>query len=130
MKVELSKSVRIKKDENYEALQSIEREISNRIKAEYQNEVSALKSENERLHTEDKAFREQAKKFLRNVTPATLLKVQTQVGRGSTIIQEYTGYIEKPFGYSDGTFNFCSPDNYDGRPFTIGLSCLLSIETV
>ena len=130
MKVALNKDVRIKRDENYEVLRSIEQKISDRIRAEFANEISDIKAENEKFHTEDKSFREQAKELLKTITTETLLKVKTQVGKGSTIIQEYTGHIERNFKYNDGTFNFVSPDKYDGKPFTIGFSCLLSIEVL
>lgn len=129
MKVEISKNARIKRDENYEVLRSLEQEISNRIRAEFANEVQGIKKENENYHEMEKSFREQAKELLKNVTPETLLRVKTQVGHNSTIINEYTGHIERKFNwYKDGTFDFISPDKYEGKPFTIGLSCLLSIE--
>lgn len=130
MKAELSKDVRIKRDLNYEVLRSIESRISAQIRAEFESEVSAIRGENEKFHKEDKDFREQAKEILRKITPETLVKVKTQVGKGSEVVQRYTGHIERDFKYSDGTFNFISPGKYDGKPFTIGFSCLLSIEVL
>ena len=129
-KVELHQDIRIKRDENYEVLRSIEERISAQIRAEFQAEVSDMKTENDNFHKQDKEFREQAKELLKTITPQTLLKVKTQVGRGSTVIQEYEGRIERNFKYNDGTFNFISPDKYDGKPFTIGFSCLQSIEVI
>ena len=129
-KVELHQDIRIKRDENYEVLRSIEQRISERIRSEFQAEVSDMKAENENFHKQDKEFVEQAKELLKTITPETLLRVKTQVGRGSTIIQEYEGHIQRNFKYNDGSFNFISPGKYDGRPFTIGFSCLLSIEVI
>ena len=40
------------------------------------------------------------------------------------------GHIERNFMHGDGCFNFITPDKLDGRPFTIGFSCLFSIEIV
>lgn len=131
MKIQLSKNVRIKRDYNYKLLAAktaSKYKMSNRVN---DSELSALRDENSNLHMEDKAFREEAKKLLRTITPDTPLKVKTQIGKDSTIIHEYNGHIEKKFGYNDGHFNFISPDrDNECKPFTIGLSCLLSIEVI
>ncbi len=129
-RAELSKNIRIKRDENYEILRLIEQRVSDRIRAEFANEISDIQLENKKNLEEEKLFREQAKEILKTATTETLLKVETQVGKGSTVIQEYTGRIDKQFKYNDGTFNFICSDKYEGKPFTIGFSCLLSIEVL
>lgn len=129
-KVELHQDIRIKRDENYQVLKTIEDRISAKIRAEFESEVSAIRAENDTFHKKDNEFREEARELLKTITPQTLLKVRTQVGIGSKVIQEYEGHIEKNIKYNDGTFNFISPDIHDGKPFTIGFSCLQSIEII
>lgn len=129
-KVELNKDIRIKRDENYQVLKNIEDRISAKIRAEFESEVSAIRAENDTLYQKDNEFREEARELLKTITPQTLLKVRTQVGVCSKVIQEYKGHIEKNIKYNDGHFNFISPDKHDGKPFTIGFSCLQSIEII
>lgn len=130
MKAELNQHNRIKRDENYEVLNSIKNRISQKIQAEFDAEIKDIKSENEKYWEEEKVFKEEARQILLKITPQTKLKVSTQVGRGSKIIQTYEGNLERKFEWRDGTFNFISPNNYDGKPFTIGFSCLQSIEII
>jgi len=130
MKAEQSKYTRIKINENYEVLRSIEQEISNRIKLEFASEIQGLKAENDLLYKEEKAFIDQAKEILKRANTTTLLKVKTQTGKNSELIREYTGTIQSEFNCYDSIFNFISPNNYDGKPFSIGFSCLLSIEII
>jgi len=130
MKAELSKDVRIRRNLNYDVLHSIERRISNQIRAEFESEISDIKGENEKFYKEERDFMEQTKKILRKISPQTLVRVRTQVGKNSEVIQEYIGHIQREFKYNDGTFNFISTGEYDDKPFTIGFSCLLSFEVL
>jgi hypothetical protein len=129
MKASLSKDVRIKKDENYSLLTDIQREIQARVQAEYQSQTKALHVENDGFRELEKAFIEQAKYILVKLIPQhTPIKVTVQVGKGSTILRDHEGTIQKPFYMSDGYFNMIDPTYNDGKPFTIGFSCLQSIE--
>ncbi len=111
---------------------------SNRQKRyDNQDEIERLtapfKKENAELYAAELAFREEAKKILLSCTPTvsgTILRVSTQTGRRSSIVRKYIGNLEYKFGYSDSTFNFVDRKYNDGKPFTIGFSCLLSIEIV
>lgn len=132
MKVELSKEVRIKRDQNHTVLRCIEERIIDFFEDDDEKVLSilSLKDENHKLYKIELEFRKEALKLLRNITPNTQIKIKTQVGKGSTLIQEYTGHIEKNVGHNDSMFNFISPDRNGGNPFSIGLSCLLSIEVL
>ena len=127
-KVELSEHIRIKRDENYEVLRTLKETISQKIRAEFESETKGVSDENESFHKQDKEFREKASELLKTLNTQTKLKVKTQVGRGSTLIHEYEGYLRRK--YTDGVFDFIDESKYDGKPFSIGLSCLLSIEVV
>jgi seryl-tRNA synthetase len=129
-KAEIRKEVRIKQSENYELLDTIKTKIRHRIEAEYEDETNALRKENETLHAEYKTFEAEAQKILASVTPATKLRVKTQVGKGSSIVNEYVGHIESAFKFRDTCFNFISPEKNEGKPFTIGLSCLMAVEVI
>ena len=128
-KVALNKDVRIKRDENYVVLTNIENQIRNEVRKRFADETKVLREETDSFVKEEKEFHRKAQEMLRGLTPNDKLKVCTQVGKGSSVINEYVGYIEKNIKYSDTWFNFISDDRMnDGRPFTIGFSCLLSIE--
>lgn len=131
MKAELNKDNRIKRMENYEAMDSIRKEIAARIQLELGKELSAYTEENEKSVKEEKEFYKEVSKILRDSDVGTRLKVVTQVGKGSTILNEYVGNLAYKPEYSATHFNFISEqrDN-DGKPFTIGFSCLQSIEVL
>jgi hypothetical protein len=128
MKAELNAGNRIKRLENYEAMEAIRIEISKRIQLEYSKELKAYTDENEKLYVDEKSFFKEVQIILNSVDVSTKLKVVTQVGKGSTVLNTYEGHIEKKIGYRDTYFNFCCEERYDGKPFTIGFSCLVSIE--
>lgn len=130
MKAELNEFTRTKKYQNYEVIQSINDTIAERIKAEYNAELTALKEENETLRKEEKAFEEEARKVLMAITPQTKIRIKTQVGKNGTIVNTYEGHIEYKLGYGFGVFNMVCATRYDGKPFTIGMSCLVSIEVL
>jgi len=127
-KIELSQNNRIKRHENYAQLDAIESVIRERIRSEYTEEIKQLRNENDKSFEEEKEFILSVKQFLPGLSPSDKLKVTTQVGRNSDIIRTYTGHIEKRIPFNQSYFNFVSPDYIDGKPFTIGLSCLQSIE--
>ncbi len=132
MKAELNKDNRIKCSENYENLRAIEQEISARIRSEYTDETLALRNECDKYVKEEKAFYEEVKNVLLKCDITTKLKVVTQTGKNSTVLNTYVGTLEKNFDRWGGNwFNFISSDrNNDCRPFTIGFSCLQSIEVL
>lgn len=130
-KAELNKDNRIKRDENHEVLNTIEAAIAKRIRAEYSEEIKALRDENENCYAEEKVFRSNVQELLKSVDITTKLKVVTQVGKGSTILNTYVGHLEKKPEFYPTSFNFISPDrDNELRPFTIGFSCLQSIEII
>ena len=113
--------------ENHESMEKIRKDIAARINKEFNAETRALREENERSYDEEKEFVKQVQELLKSITPATPLRVVTQVGPGSTILNTYTGHIEKDPGFMPKWFNFVSPER-NNKPFTIGFSCLQSIE--
>lgn len=127
-KVSMSKDNRIKLRQNYEALDSIKREITKRVEQEYSVELKALEEENKYFRDEEVRLKKDAKDFLLSVNAKTKLKVCVQVGEGGRIINEYVGTLQRDFTRYDTYFNFIDPTYLDGKPFTIGFSCLLSIE--
>lgn len=129
-KIELHKDNRIKRIENYVVLKSIENKISEKIRKEFEGETLDIRLENDTLFKQEKEFINQAKEFLTKITPQTSLRVKTQVGKDSDVIQQYEGHIEKTFRMYDSTLNFICKDFLDGKPFTIGFSCLQSIEII
>lgn len=131
MKIELNKDNRIKRSENHEIISEINNRISIKIQEEFQLEISSYRAENENLFKEEKDFFKQVQELLKTVTPSTKLKVCTQVGKGSTVLHTYTGHIEKGVGFNPSYFNFISEErDNDLKPFTIGFSCLQSIEVI
>ncbi len=128
-KVELNKDNRIKRSENYNLLNSIKANISARIHTEFNNEITALRNENDVFLKEEKEFYAQVLDILKNVQPDTLLKIVSQTGIKSNRLTEYTGYLIKTYGTNATVFDFVSNDrDNDMRPFTVGFSCLQSIE--
>lgn len=125
--VSLDQFNRIKRMENHEAAEKIRITISNRINKEYNQETRALRDENENLYAEEKVFNKQVQELLNGITPATPLRVITQVGPGDKIFNTYTGHLQKDPGFMPTYFNFVSPER-NNKPFTIGFSCLQSIE--
>jgi hypothetical protein len=131
MKAELNKDNRIKRMENYEAMDSIRKEIAAKIQLELGKELSAYTEENKKSVKEEKEFFTEVSKILRNSDVCTKLKVVTQVGKGSTILNEYVGNLAYKPEYSATHFNFISEQRDNGgNPFTIGFSCLQSIEVL
>ena len=128
MKTELSKFNRIKRDENYKLINSINTTIKQRIESENNYELQILREENSNLVADEKEFYKEVANLLNSITTKDLVKVVTQVGEGSKILNEYVGHIQH--NYKDGSvFNFIS-ESRDNKPFTIGFSCLQSIEII
>jgi len=128
MKVEMSKDVRTTKNANYEILSNIEREIKSRIQDEFLSETTAIRKENENLVAHEKMFYGIADELLCTLQPTDEIKIESQVGPGGSIVNTYVGHLEFPYRKGDKMFNMVSPDKLDGKPFTVGFSCLLSIE--
>jgi hypothetical protein len=128
-KVILNKDNRIKRSENFESLKKIENEISYRIRSEYSSEKEVLNNEINCLLDEEKQFRKDALELLRTCNEESNLRVSVQVGPNNNILYYYRGHLQRKLGYNDTSFNFISDDrDNDGRPFTIGFSCLQSVE--
>jgi len=131
MKAELNKDNRIKRSENYEAMEAIRTEIAKRIQLEYAKELKAYSDEIEKSVEDQRDFYKDVTNILNNVTTETNLRVVTQVGHNSTVLNTYEGHIEKKISYGQSHFNFISEQRDNGgKPFTIGFSCLQSIEII
>ena len=130
-KLELNKGNKPKIYENYDLLKAIERKISEKIRSEFSSEISAIREENELLLLEERTFSENVRDLLLTIDTSTQLKVVTQIGVNGSVLNEYNGKLQRKYKYGDGYFNFISEDrNNDNKPFTIGFSCLQSIEII
>jgi hypothetical protein len=128
MEATLNKFVRTKTSQNYEVIDEIRKRIRERIEAEYSEELNALRDENQYFYQKEKVFRDQAKEVVKSAyTHKNRILVKTQVGKNGSIIHEYIGHIEKIYSGGD-CFDMIDTEIHDGKPFTIGLSCLLSIK--
>jgi len=125
MKAEISKFNRIKRDENYEVMESIKRTIADRINTEYNEQLTGMREENSNLFAEEKAFYPKAFEILSKCTKDTNVKIVTQVGKGSVVLNEYVGHVYRI--HNKTLFDFIS-ESRDNKPFTVGFSCLQSIE--
>jgi hypothetical protein len=133
MKASLNKDNRIKRDENYAQLKSIRNTITTRINLEYNSELKSLGLENEKLLKSEYEFYDSVWEILNSITKETKVKVGTQVGPGSSILNEYIGTVDNiPLVWNGQKyFDFISKDrDNDEKPFTIGFSCLRSIEVI
>ena len=128
MKAGMNKDVRVIRTGNYEILRKIETEIKMRVQNEYLAETDALRKENEDLLTTEKQFYDEAEAVLNSLKYGEQIRVETQVGPGGSIVNTYVGHIESPYRNGRKMFNMISDDKLNGKPFTIGFSCLLSIE--
>jgi hypothetical protein len=127
MEAKLNQFVRTKGYENSETMTEIRRRITEEVELILGVETKHLQEENKQLRDEELAFRENAKPIIKHAYETkALVGVKTQVGPKGSIIHEYVGHVEKL--YSSDCFNFVDPNEFDGKPFTIGLSCLLSIK--
>lgn len=129
MKTELDKNNRMKRDENYQLIDSIKTTIRQRIEAEYHSELEMLRDENEHFIRDEKAFYKEVTSLLKTVNYETKLKIVTQVGKGSTVLNEYVGNLAKTNYATDGIFDFIS-ESRGNKPFSVGFSCLQSIEVI
>ena len=116
--------------ENHEVLTGIKAKISERVQREFEKEAGDIKAENDRLFSNEKRFSQLAKKMLSSCTTETKLKISTQVGKNGSVVHEYTGTLQRRVTERDGTFNFIDPNAFNGGPFTVGYSCLLSVEVL
>ena len=127
MRIEISKDVRIKIRENFLAIEGIEKRISARIRAEFQPEIDSLRAEAKALHEQDREFGKNAMEFIK-ANQVSKKRIVTQTGpNGGDILREHVGHV---VSFDRHTFNFSSPDFLDGKEFTVGYSCLQSIENV
>lgn len=115
------------------------RTISNEIQAvdkKYQAIANAenkdLRTQRDDLWKEEADFRNKASDFIKTLSRGDLVHVQTQVGPdGGIIIHDYPDAVIETvdvIATKVNTFNISDPSAHEGRPFTIGLSCLLSIK--
>lgn len=119
---------RIKRSENYILLKTIENEISSRIREEYSNETRALRKENDVLHNQELEFKKVACEVLKKAEVDSKIRVVVQVGVGSLTLQTYEGYLTQKFTGFNTWFDMSDKNRFDGKPFTIGLSCLQYVE--
>jgi hypothetical protein len=128
--VKLDKEIRIRKYLNYSAMDDLRKEITHKVEAEYSEQIKDYKSENVKLLTEEREFMLNARRFLLTCDKKTKLGIMTQVGPGGSVIQYYEGYLEKKMDRNLTAFNFCCPSERGGAPFTVGMSCLMSVEKI
>lgn len=130
MKTSMSPEVRIMMSEHYNALSNIKQIVENRVRAEFANETSAIRGEIESLLSLERDFKSLVESTLTGIDKTQMIRIETQVGPGSTIVNTYDGYLEKQYLKGTGYFNFICADKNSSKPFTVGLSCLLSVETL
>lgn len=131
MKAELNKEIRIKASINREEMDMIRMKITARINQEYAKELNAYEIENKKFYQEENVFHFKVYELLRCVDTNTKLRIVTQVGKNSSVLNEYIGHLEYEPDLDDTYFNFISEQKgKDERPFTIGFSCLQSIEVI
>jgi cation transport regulator ChaB len=106
--------------------------VQRKYEAMAMEEYKDLRDRRDTLYKEENEFRAKASEFLKQLKPGDKVSVQTQVGPdGGTIIQDYNNAVIEHIhiiGSKVNTFNVSDPAIYDGKPFTIGLGCLLSIK--
>lgn len=129
-KIGLDPNNRIVYNENSDQITLIREKIKNRIEAELQAEAGDLRKVNDELFAQERKFRDDVwKHIVQAHKDGSRVRVETQTGRGGTLIREYVGNVTKL--YSSDCFNMLpekgSKSDMRGE-FTIGSSCLLSFE--
>lgn len=128
MEAKLDKFVRTKSYENSEAIGIIKKRIQEEVEAILGKEAGDLRKENERLYAEEKEFRAKAKEIIvKAFKDKSLVGVSTQTGPHGSLICDYVGKIVHIYSSGD-CFDLVDPNAHEGRSFTIGSSCLLSIK--
>lgn len=130
MEAKLDEFVRTKGYENSEAMTEIRRRITEEVELQFAVEAGHLRDENKAFRELELAFRKEGARIAKHAFKTkALVGVKTQTGRGGSLIREYVGQVVNL--YSDGDcFDLADPNVYDGKPFTIGSSCLLSIKVL
>lgn len=125
--VEISETIRI----NSRVLSEEIEEIRSDFMKQANIATATMKKEKEELWLVERDFKQRASDFIRTLKIGDRLHIKTQVGPGGTVINTYPNCTLESvsvIGLSVNTFNVSAPDIYDGKPWTIGLSCLLSIK--
>jgi len=123
----LNPFVRQKYSENFEEIAKIREKIKIEIDEKVAGEIKLYREENDRLIKEEKEFKSLAASVMKDAfNTKSRVIVSSQTGRNGSTIREYRGYITKM--YDDYAFDLSAENYNDGKPFTIGLSCLQSIE--
>jgi len=126
--IELPTGLRQNRSQLSMQLQAIESRISERIRAEFESEISEIKSEKDNLWAIEKQFRADAIGLVKTLVPGDRIRVKTTWGKNDENEQEYIGVFTKKL-LSD-CFNMVAENtNYKGE-FTIGSSCLSYIEVL
>src|SRR5579859_3586909 len=129
-KIGLDPNNRIVYYENSDQIEAIRAKIRQRIEAELQAEAGDLRKVNDELYAKEREFRKEVwQHIVQAHKNGSRVQVETQTGRGGTLIRKYVGHVSKLYG-SD-CFNMLqekdSKSDMRGE-FTIGSSCLLSFE--
>ncbi len=130
MKIELSKQNRI----SARTLSNEKQAIINKHMAVANIELNEIRKQMDELYATEREFRQEASNLLKTLKQGDVVNIAVQVGpNGSEIIHRYeNAEIESVsvINFSVNTFNVSVKEINEGKPFTIGLSCLLSIEKI
>ena len=125
--VEISETIRI----NARTISDEIQEITSDFTRQANLATASLRKERDELWAAERDFKQEASDFIRSLNIGDRLHIRTQVGPGGTIVNTYDNCIlhnVSVIGLRVNTFDVTSPDMYGGKPWTIGLSCLLSIK--
>lgn len=131
--LQIDKNIRIRARELSDIIQEEERKVSRRIRKESEPLTKALREERESLWKIEKDFRESFNKLFKEKTivVGTEIVVEVQVGpNGGEIIRSHKGKVMKIYNHSDVCFDLSDPDFINGKKFTIGGSCVKSIQVI
>ena len=113
------------------SVDQVRKEISLRIQKEYTETVKAFSNEREDLFQEQLNFIKSISEMFRNdiIKVGTKIKVTTQTGpNGGDVLTDYEGTVEHIYDKYKPCFDLSDKNYYEGRKFTIGSSCIQSIE--
>lgn len=128
--IAIDKTLRI----NRRILSNEKQAIIDRHMAAANIELKDIKEQWDKNFNEEVEFCKKVTDILTNVKYKQKANIKTQVGpNGGETINDYpNATIESVsiINYKVNVFNVTHPDAYEGKPFSIGLSCLLSIELI
>ena len=127
-KLEIQKDLRVRRREISEQLQT----LRSSIEKQYQLESKKLRNERDKISEAEMQFIDEISQLFKDkVTVGTRIKVTTQVGpNGGTILNTYTGKVTKIYNHSKPCFDLSDSSYMNGKEFTIGSSCIQSIELI